>query len=323
MTKYYADSNMGLSMQVYLATDNYEHSDVPNQISATSLLKPVRQAILGKRIEESGINLEALVASRIGTSIHDGIEKAWTGDYKKTLKALGYVDNIIERICVNVPQKDLFDDAIPIYMEQRTNKEFNGYIISGKFDFISNGVLEDFKSCGTYSYMNQSKDTDYILQGSIYRWLNPTLITDDQMVIQFIFTDWSALKAKTDVNYPKSRIPRKTYQMLSIQETERFIKKKTDELTKYTDTPEDQLPLCNEADLWRSEPVFKYYKNPDKTLRSTKNFPSKTDAYMHLYQEGVGIVLEKPGQVMACKYCNAFSLCTQKDRLIETGELVL
>jgi hypothetical protein len=81
--------------------------------------------------------------------------------------------------------------------------------------------------------------------------------------------------------------------------------------------------LCTDEDLWRTEPVYKYYANPNKTARSTKNFDSKQDAYVFMAQAGKGIVLEKPGQVTACKYCSAFSLCSQKDALINAGDLVL
>jgi len=38
---------------------------------------------------------------------------------------------------------------------------------------------------------------------------------------------------------------------------------------------------------------------------------------------GVGIVVEKPGQVLACKYCPAFPICSQKDELIADGSLQL
>jgi hypothetical protein len=37
----------------------------------------------------------------------------------------------------------------------------------------------------------------------------------------------------------------------------------------------------------------------------------------------VGLVKEVPGQVTACKYCPAFSICSQKDALIAAGDLIL
>ena len=90
------------------------------------------------------------------------------------------------------------------------------------------------------------------------------------------------------------------------------------------DVPESEIPLCTDEDLWRSAPVFKYYKNPVKTNRSTKNFDTRQEAYVRMAEDGgVGIVIEQPGQVTACKYCQAFSVCTQKDDLIAAGDLIL
>jgi hypothetical protein len=82
--------------------------------------------------------------------------------------------------------------------------------------------------------------------------------------------------------------------------------------------------LCNDAELWRAEPVFKYYKNPEKTQRSTKNFETMQEARIRFIEDGsIGLIKEVPGQVTACKYCPAFPLCTQKDDLIASGDLVL
>ena len=42
------------------------------------------------------------------------------------------------------------------------------------------------------TYQNQSKDREYRLQGSMYRWLNPKIITKDVFNINYIFTDFNA-----------------------------------------------------------------------------------------------------------------------------------
>lgn len=82
--------------------------------------------------------------------------------------------------------------------------------------------------------------------------------------------------------------------------------------------------MCDDDELWRSEPVFKYYKNPAKTLRSTKNFELKQEAMLRFVEDGsVGVIREVPGQVTACKYCPAFAACSQKDALIKSGDLLM
>ncbi len=325
MPKYSNIQAVPLSMQVFLATDHYDYNSNVNYISATSLIKPLRQLILGSRvnIEEAAVDITQMVASRVGTAIHDGIERAWSGNYKKAMTDLGYPESVINRIVINKPVDQITDGDIPIYFEQRLEKPINGYTVTGKFDFICEGTVEDFKTTSVYTYINSRSDDKYVLQGSIYRWLDPKLITSDQMAIQYIFTDWSAAKAKSDPKYPQLRTVRKAFELMPIQQAEKFIVDKLALIEKYKDADESEIPECTNEDLWRSEPVFKYYKNPEKLSRSTKNFDDKQSAYLYAAQQGVGIVLEKPGEVTACKYCSGFSLCTQKDRLYAAGELTL
>lgn len=326
MPQYSNTSSIPLSMAVFLAADNYDYHEDKQYISATSLIKPLRQLILASRVPEGSnqVDLANMVASRMGAAIHDGIERAWVNNYRKAMEVLGYPSKIINKIQINPKPEELKEDSIPIYLEQRAYKQVGKWTIGGKFDFVGDGRVEDFKSTSVYTAINNKKDNDYILQGSIYRWLNPSLITKDEMAIQFIFTDWSAAKAKADPAYPQSRIQQRVLMLKSINETDSFIKRKLAAIEKYWDAPEEDIPDCIDEDLWRSEPVWKYYKNPTKMSRSTKNFEDKQDAYIRLAQDGnVGVVVEVPGQVTACKYCSGFVVCTQKDRLILAGELLI
>lgn len=324
MNQYSNSSSVPLSLAVFLATDNYDHD--ANTISATSLIKPLRQIVLGARVPKETIapDLTQMVASRMGTAIHDGIERAWLHNYANAMTALGYPKTAIERVRINPEPDTLKEDDIPIYLEQRAYKQVGNYTVSGKFDFVGEGRVEDFKSTSVYTAMNNTNDAKYALQGSIYRWLNPTIVTQDQMAIQYIFTDWSAARAKSESNYPPYRFQQRIIPLLSLIETERFVQTKLDLIDKHMESEEADLPLCTDEDLWRSDPVWKYYKNPEKTARSTKNFATKQEAYIKLAEDGgKGMVLEKPGQVTACKYCSAFSVCTQKDALIAQGDLVI
>ena len=144
------------------------------------------------------------------------------------------------------------------------------------------------------------------------------------MDIHYIFTDWKGAMVKSDPSYPPKRFHTQSFELLSLNETEAFIRKKLGLIEQYWDAPEEEIPQCNDDELWRSEPQFKYYKNPEKTARSTKNFDTMQDAMLRLSEDGnVGVVKEVPGQVTACKYCPAFAACTQKDQLIAVGDLIL
>lgn len=329
MSARYANvSEVPLALAVFLASDFYDHDDDPHTISATTLLKPLRQIILPSRIPpgEGLVNLADMMNSRMGTAIHDGIEKAWMTNYRGAMDAIGLPQRVIDKIVINPTADQLASnpDLIPIYLEQRLSRQLGKWKITGKFDFIGEGKVQDFKSTSTFTYKKQTNADKYTQQGSIYRWLDPKIISQDAMDIHYIFTDWKAVQAKTDPTYPPKRFHTQSFQLMSLSETEAFIRRKLELIEQYWDAPEEEIPECDDSELWRSEPVFKYYKNPEKTARSTKNFTTKPEAYAFMAEQGnVGIVKEVPGQVTACKYCPAFITCAQKDRLVAMGDLVL
>lgn len=333
MTQRYTNvSEVPLSLAVFLATDHYDYDDTPFTISATTLLKPVRQIILPGRLTQGDglISLPDMMSNRLGAAVHDGIERAWNGDFKTAMQALGFPARVIERIRVNPTAHDLLSynaqqcDIIPIYLEQRLKRKIGKWTVTGKFDFVGEGRVQDFKTASVWSYMNQVNANKQTMQGSLYRWLDPKLITQDEMDIIHIFMDWKAGMVRTDPNYPPQRFKKQTFPLLSENETGRFVANQLAEIEKYWDAPEEEIPECSDEDLWRSEPVYKYYKNPTKTARSTKNFDSMHDARVRMVEDGsVGIIKTVPGQVTACKYCPAFAACTQKDRLIASGDLVI
>lgn len=323
--RYSNQFNIPLPLAVFLATDDYDFE--PNVISATSLMKSTRQLVLSKRVKpsESMIDIAGLVSSRMGSAIHAAIEKAWLNP-REAILALGYPSKIADNVLINpTPQAlEANPKAIPVYMEQRAYKQVGQYRVSGKFDFVAEGRVQDFKSTSVYGYLNQTNAEKYSLQGSIYRWLNQDIISKPDMTINYIFTDWSAADAKQNPDYPQARVHVQRIPLLSIKDTENYVVGQLRQLDMYKDSDETELPLCNDKDLWRKATVWKYFKNPAKTERSTKNFDNANDAYARLYADGdMGIVKEIKGGVVACRYCNAFDLCTQKDAYLASGELTL
>lgn len=325
--RYQNQGNISLAMAVWLAVDEYDYVNKPNYISATSLLKSVRQLVLTKRLtndSEQVLDISSRIASRMGTAFHDAIERAWKLDYKQAMLDLGYPRRVIDAVRINPTPEELSDDIIPVYTEMRVEKEFNGWVIGGKFDMVMEGRLRDVKSTSVFTYLNKSNDEKFKLQGSIYRWLNPDKITHDHMYIDYLFVDWSGNQAKSNKDYPQQKVLEYPLALKSVQETEQYVASKLSALERYMDVPEPEIPECTEEDLWRSDPVYKYYKNPTKMTRSTKNFDNLHDANQRLAEDGgVGIVITSPGEVKACKYCPAYGLCKQKDKYIASGELIV
>jgi hypothetical protein len=317
-------SDVPLALAVFLASDYYDYNDDPDTISATTLLKPLRQIVLPSRVPPGDglIDLASMMNNRMGNAIHDGIEKAWTTNHVRAMKALGFPQRVIDKVVVN-PTYAVGPDAIPVYLEQRLKRKIGKWTITGKFDFVGEGRVQDFKSTSVWTYKNQVNNEKYTQQGSIYRWLDPKMITQNELDIHFIFTDWKAGMQRADPTYPPKRFHKQTFPLMSLQSTEAFISRKIALIEQYLNAPEQDIPLCDDEELWRSEPVHKYYKNPAKTARSTKNFEDIQDARTRFVEDGsVGLIKTVPGQVTACKYCPAFGACTQKDALIASGDLI-
>jgi hypothetical protein len=322
--KYLNISDVPLALRPFLAKDHYDYNEDPDTISATTLLKPIRQIVLTPRVPPGDglISLPDMLSSRMGTAIHTSIEDSWTKDLAQSLDYLGTPKSVVEKIIVNPLKEDLKPDSIPIYLEQRLSKKLGKWTITGKFDFIGEGMVQDFKTTSVWTYRNQSNNEKYTQQGSIYRWLDPELITNSHMQVNYIFMDWSSAMQKRDPKYPPNRIMAQTFPLMSITETEQFIKSKLSLIEQYMNAKEEDIPRCTDAELWRSDPVYKYYKNKQNTTKSTKNFDNQSDAYQRLAEDNnIGMVITVPGEVKACKYCPAFAVCSQKDDLIASGDL--
>ena len=311
-------------MSVLLAADTYDHTDETNSLSVTTLIKPIRQIILAMRCadkEETG-DITSLTASTLGTAIHDALESSWLNHYKQSMTRMGYPQRIIDNILINPEPNEIITGSLPVYVEVRTEREIEGYTVSGKFDIVINGRLEDLKTTSVYGYQDNHRKNQYILQASIYRWLNPDKITDDTFAIQYVFLDWNQPSASRDKKYPKSKILEETFMLMSYAATKQYLVTKLLDITKHIDTPEKELPYCTDDDLWRKAPVWKYYRKPENKKRSTKNFDNEYDAMLKLADEGnVGEVVLFKGKVVACTYCPAYQECTQKDQYVASGDL--
>lgn len=323
-------TNIPLSVAAWLASDNYNFKPNEKAISATDLGKSVRQLVLRNRLRAAGgevieeMDIAERFSSRLGTAIHDAIEAVWVNQDARNsaLTQLGIPKQVRDRLVYNPSPEEIAANpkCIPVFMEQRTNKELNGYTISGQFDFLAEGQLEDFKSTGSYSVEKQLNEAKFALQGSIYRWLNPDKITKETTRINYIIKDWSAAKAKASPKYPKSCITTVNLPLMSYEDTEKYIANKLSSIDKHKTTPEPELPLCTAEELWQDSDTYKYFTRPDSTRASKVFGNDSVAAYKHLADKGgKGLIRTFPGEVRACKYCDAKDICTQRKELQESG----
>ncbi len=322
------DFGVDLPLAVWLLQDGYNSgADVapPGElISVTTLMKSTKQLILQRKVDyaQTEMDVSEMVARRMGHSIHDSIERAWTeGNWQAAMRVLHYPQKIIDSIIINPTEQQLELgklhglDRIYIHLEKRGFKQFGGLVITGQMDFLIGNSYRDFKSTSTFAWTSTNKDADYILQGSLYRWIMPDLIKNDVMRIQFIFTDWLKYRAKVDPKYPQAKVAFREYPLMSLAETEQWVVDKIAHIKQEVGKPQDQMEPCTDKQLWRAEDTWKYYTKPETAKakgRCTKRFASATDAEMHRIAKNKGVVVKDAGEVKACTYCPAFPVCEQR-----------
>jgi len=331
VTRITNELDISLLLAVWLIDDNYDYEagasfDKP-YISVTTLMRPIKQIVLGRRVapEEVTEDVADYISRGLGHTIHDGIEKAWTKNYARNLRKLGYPQNVIDLVRVNPTDEErkANPDIIPVYLEQRGYREFNGFVIGGKFDAVADGHVEDNKSTSAFSWLYGTRDEENQLQGSLYRWIDAARplpwITEDYIKVNYVFTDWQKSAAKQNPKYPQKRVEYKDIPLLSVEDTELFVRHKLSQLKKLGNAPESELPECTDEELWRSKPNYKYYADASKAnvdgARSTKNFESLAEANKFMAEKGgKGIVKTVPGEVKRCPYCPGAPICQQRLR---------
>jgi hypothetical protein len=320
--------DISLLLAVWLVDDNYDYAagakfDKP-YISVTTLMRPLKQIILGRRNDaDRKEDVEDYIARALGNSIHDSVEKAWKKNYARNLKLLDYPQSVIDLVRINPTDEErlAMPDMIPVYLEQRGYREFGGFVIGGKFDAVADGHVEDNKSTSAFGWVYGTRDDENIQQGSLYRWIDDARpikwITEDHMRVNYIFTDWQKSSARQNPAYPQRRVAHKDLPLLSLADTELMVRAKLHAIRTNQDKPESQLAPCTDEELWRSNAQYRYYADPakatDPNAKSTKNFDSLADANAFLAERGgKGIVITKPGEVKRCPYCPAYEICEQR-----------
>lgn len=330
-------TGISLSLAVWLAHDEYDYINTPNYISVTSLMKPLRHIILPSRIprnERDTPDVSDNIARALGHSLHDSIEKSWVKGYRKNLAKLGVPEHVINRVLINPTDDEVrtMKDCIPVYLEQRAFRKITiggvEYTIGGKFDLVAEGIVHDNKSTSSFVWTQGTRDDEHSLQGSLYRWIDAIQdlpkITEDFIRINYIFTDWKKSDARQNPKYPQQRVQTKDIELMSEDATTKWVTDKLSQVLKYQNAPEPTVPECTPEEIWQSDPVYKYYNDPakanDPNSKSTKNFTDAASAKMFAIEKGnKGVIKVVPAEPKRCEqYCDAFTVCTQKNRYFQT-----
>ena len=213
---------------VRMAESDYQYT--PKRYSATELLKPVREILLKHRYNDV---LEQDCADMIwllfGQAVHHILEQNGTG------------------------QCEFAEEKLTYELE-------NGYTVSGIIDFydMQNGEVVDYKTASIWKIIKGEFD-DWDKQGMIYAWLLwKNGLPVKSVKFYAILKDHSKRDAKIKADYPKLPVVPVEFVVNEerLLEIDKFIRGKIDELIRYEDTPDDELPLCSAADRWNDGDTY-------------------------------------------------------------------
>ncbi|AUR93629.1 hypothetical protein NVP1188A_61 [Vibrio phage 1.188.A._10N.286.51.A6] len=313
-------ANLRLPIVAWLLADTYDFNPKEKQISATGLLKSVRQNVMGQHVIKENLEIRDvmdLYKARRGHAIHDSVEMTWNSP---TLRKAGLdffkIDD--KKVVVNPPAP--VKGKLNLFMEQRRTIKMFGWTVSGKFDMVCNGVLEDYKTTSTYSYNKPDKVFDFRFQASVYKRIFPDFITKDYFYICYMFNDWRKADAEKNPDYPQSDIVYERYDFLPDEELDDYIETRLMGIERGLETKDfADLPQCTSKELWQTgETVHKYFKDPKKTdgraTMATHTTSNKTLADLRAAKakNGTGIIKAYPPLAIGCNYCPArFADCSQ------------
>lgn len=294
--------NLSFPALCWLLRNEYTGNSGEKCISATSLTKPLRELLLSRQtkvtLDSTTIDASDLFSSRLGTALHSAIYDSVVKATPEVLQAAGIPKNKIKDVVINPTQ--LTGKEIPIYLEQRKYREVNGWTVNGQFDCVVNGEVNDYKLTKVNQYTGVVPP-DYVLQMSIYRWIDPSIITSDVGVLNYFLKDWQKSKSLKDRDYPIAATLTLPCKLLSIEETDRYIKNKLRKLDAGI------LPECTPEERWQSKPTYKYYSSSEAT-RASRVFTSKLEAERYALGRS-GFIKTIPAENKRCKYCTVGSIC--------------
>ena len=235
-------NNLPKIIELFLKVDFYDHKQAEGTISATTLLKPIKEIILTERhYDEIEVDVSERLWSVLGSGVHAVMENM------SYLHIEG--DELI---------KEFLEKLITgrIKQEERLYAEVLGEKISGKFDLIIDDTLYDFKISSVWTYIFGSRFEEWTKQLSIYRWLYFQTYHEqlsEQAYIIFIARDWYRRDAESIETYPIFAMQEKPLKLMPLKETEEMIVYKIKEIQKYRQVPDDLLPDCSLEEIWFNE----------------------------------------------------------------------
>ena len=265
--------------QAFVDAVSVERHNQKGCYSATTLLHGACETILTERYyDELEVDASDSVWAVFGTAVHSIMEKQDTNTIKEEFYS---VDVLNSKVTGRV---DSYDP------ETKT--------------------LHDFKTASCYKVIYQDFD-DWKKQGLIYSWLMKKCGVEVK-ACEFIalLKDHSKSKARIDSNYPQ--LPTYIYRFdviaEDLEEIEKFIYSKVEQLEAESKLEDSELTPCNNEERWATEDKWAVMKNGRKT--ALKVCSTKKEAQEYIANNGGDTIEFRAGESKKCAdYCICKDFC--------------
>lgn len=282
-------NRLGLPAAIVSAVVNDPYTKGDSDISVTQLIAPPYQ----RQLRMSGVAATEDVLDRIWSLIgqvgHAIVERAYPQAYTDEAKNLSAAEAY---------------ERFGVVAEKRLYMPMNGWTVSGQFDVIENGCLQDYKFTSTWSVVGDIKP-EWIAQLNLLRLLSiHNGIKVDSLRIIAILRDWSKGKAKS-AGYPRHQVAVVEIPIWSIEQTEAYM------LERVKAHQSDAPPPCSDDERWKRPDVFAVMKAGRKS--AIKLHVSEIEAVGHCGELGSGhSIAKRPGGFLRCQeYCDVSISCPQ------------
>ena len=270
----------------FVAACSTEQHNKAGELSATTLLKGVKEIILTRRYWN---DIEDDVSNRVwavfGTAVHALLEKE--GDSEFT--------------------------------EETLRTKIDGVSVSGTIDNynMETGTITDYKTASVWKV--QFRDfSDWRKQGLTYAWLlRKNGFPAEKCQFVALLKDHSKTQARRNPEYPQNPVYIYEFDVTDkdIAETEIRIKEKIAEFNSCLFLEEEDIPDCTKEERWAKDDTWAVMKKGRKS--AVRVFPSEAEAEAMAETLGAGHYVEfRQGVSTKClDYCPARAFCDFAQKL--------
>ena len=136
-------------------------------------------------------------------------------------------------------------------VEKRVGADVLGWKLTGKYDYIDDGILIDYKYTSVWSFVFGRKEWEF--QANVNRWLLHKNGMEIKGLKNFLlFRDWTESKVGSK-NYPREKMIPIALPLWPLANAEAYVLDQVKAHQAARAKPDFELPKCSKEDRWFNE----------------------------------------------------------------------